>query len=685
MTNINKNNFLFQEISSLKGVGKKLKKYLKNKKIEKIKDLLFDLPYEVVDRSQITGLENLEIGKIATIGVTVNKYNFPRIRNLPNKVICSDKNRKINIVFFNSREGYIKKVLPINHEVYVSGKINYYKSQYQITNPTHIQLKNNKEKITKIFPKYSLTEGLKEKTYRGLILKVLEQVDNSEDWYSENFLKKNKFNNFKKTLSNLHNPTIKTNIHSNDYRRLAYDEVFSNLLSLLSTRKIIKVKKKIKKTYNNKIQNTILKNFSFELNEGQKKILKELESDIESKNRMFRLLQGDVGSGKTILALITAAKVVESNHQVAFMAPTEILSTQHFNLAKKLFNSTNVKIEIITGKTSTKDKKIIMSKLAKGDLDLIFGTHSLFQKKINFFNLGFIIIDEQHKFGVSQRLRLAKKGGDNCDLLLISATPIPRTMMLSFFGDMDISRLKEKPKNRKNIVTLVKPENKISELWPLLRKEISFNRQIFWVCPLIEESSKFNYSSVKKKYDLIKKIFPSQVGLIHGSLDKKEKDDVLDKFLKKKIKILVSTTVIEVGIDFPSANTIVIEDSNKFGLSQLHQLRGRVGRGKTDSICILLYKNNLSKNAKERLKILRSTNDGFIIAEKDLSLRGYGDILGFQQSGIKNFKFADPIQHKDLFLLAEKNIKNVDELSMKNFETLLKLHDRAEIIHELGN
>ena len=685
MTNINKNNFLFQEISSLKGVGKKLKKYLKNKKIEKIKDLLFDLPYEVVDRSQITGLENLEIGKIATIGVTVNKYNFPRIRNLPNKVICSDKNRKINIVFFNSREGYIKKVLPINREVYVSGKINYYKSQYQITNPTHIQLKNNKEKITKIFPKYSLTEGLKEKTYRGLILKVLEQVDNSEDWYSENFLKKNKFNNFKKTLSNLHNPTIKTNIHSNDYRRLAYDEVFSNLLSLLSTRKIIKVKKKIKKTYNNKIQNTILKNFSFELNEGQKKILKELESDIKSKNRMFRLLQGDVGSGKTILALITAAKVVESNHQVAFMAPTEILSTQHFNLAKKLFNSTNVKIEIITGKTSTKDKKIIMSKLAKGDLDLIFGTHSLFQKKINFFNLGFIIIDEQHKFGVSQRLRLAKKGGDNCDLLLISATPIPRTMMLSFFGDMDISRLKEKPKNRKNIVTLVKPEDKISELWPLLRKEISFNRQIFWVCPLIEESSKFNYSSVKKKYDLIKKIFPSQVGLIHGSLDKKEKDDVLDKFLKKKINILVSTTVIEVGIDFPSANTIVIEDSNKFGLSQLHQLRGRVGRGKTDSICILLYKNNLSKNAKERLKILRSTNDGFIIAEKDLSLRGYGDILGFQQSGIKNFKFADPIQHKDLFLLAEKNIKNVDELSMKNFETLLKLHDRAEIIHELGN
>ena len=258
-------------------------------------------------------------------------------------------------------------------------------------------------------------------------------------------------------------------------------------------------------------------------------------------------------------------------------------------------------------------------------------------------------------------------------------------MMLSFFGDMDVSRLREKPKDRKNIMTLVKPEDKIRELWPLLKKEISFNRQIFWICPLIEESSKLNYSSVKKKYDLIKKIFPNQVGLIHGSLEKKEKDDVLNKFLNKKIKILVSTTVIEVGIDFPSANIIVIEDSNKFGLSQLHQLRGRVGRGKNNSICVLLYKKNLSKNAKERLKILRSTNDGFVIAEKDLELRGYGDILGFQQSGIKNFKYADPIQHKDLFLLAEKNIKTIDNISIKKFEVLLKLYDRAEIIRELGN
>jgi ATP-dependent DNA helicase RecG len=367
------------------------------------------------------------------------------------------------------------------------------------------------------------------------------------------------------------------------------------------------------------------------------------------------------------------------------MAPTEILSSQHYQLAKKLFSSTDIKIELLTSSVPYKNKKEITLKLANGEIDLIFGTHSLFQKKIKFLKLGFVVIDEQHKFGVKQRLDLAKKGGNNCDVLVMSATPIPRTMMLSFFGDMDISRLREKPKNRKDIVTLIKPENKISELWPFLKKQISLDYQIFWVCPLIEQSNKFDYSSAKKKYDIIKKIFPGNVGLIHGSLDESEKKITLDKFLKKIIKILVSTTVIEVGIDFPSANTMIIENANKFGLSQLHQLRGRVGRGKNESTCVLLYKKNLSENAKKRLKILKSTNDGFLIADEDLKLRGHGDILGFQQSGIKNFKFADPIHHKDLFLLAEENIKNIDINNIKKFETLVKLYDRAEIINEIAN
>ena len=685
MKNLNKNSFLFKDISSIKGVGKTLEKYLKNKKVDKVKDLLLDLPYEIIDRSEITSLNKLEIGKITTIQVTVKKYNFPRIRNLPNKVICSDENNKINIIFFNSREGYIRKILPLNKQVIISGKINFYKKNYQITNPTYVKETNLKDKITKIFPKYNLTEGLKEKIYRNIILKVLSNFDKDDEWYSEQFLKENNFNKLEQTLKNLHNPITKKDINSNDYRRLVFDEIFSNLLYLSKSRKIVKVKKIIKVFDKKKVTDIVLKNFSYKLTNGQLKILDEIEKDIKSDRRMFRLLQGDVGSGKTILSFIAASDVVSSNHQVAFMAPTEILANQHYQLAKKLFKGTNVTLNILTGKTNYKEKNKILSMLENKDINFIFGTHSLFQNKIKFSNLGLIIIDEQHKFGVNQRLKLAKKGGKNCDLLLMSATPIPRTMMLSFFGDMDISRLKEKPKNRHEILTLVKPERKIDEIWPLLKNEISMDRQIFWICPLIDESKTLNYSSVKKKFDQINKIFPSQVGLIHGNLNKEEKNIILNKFLNKKIKILVSTTVIEVGIDFPDANTIVIEDSNKFGLSQLHQLRGRVGRGKNKSICILLYKNNLSANAKERLKILRSTNDGFEIAEKDMSLRGYGDILGFQQSGIKNFKFADPIHHKDLFFLAEKNIKKIEGENFKKYENLLKLYDRAEIIHEIGN
>ena len=293
---------------------------------------------------------------------------------------------------------------------------------------------------------------------------------------------------------------------------------------------------------------------------------------------------------------------------------------------------------------------------------MIIGTHALFQAKIVFKNLGFIIVDEQHKFGVKQRSDLAKKGGKNCDVLLMSATPIPRTMMMSLYGDMDISKMDHKPSVRKNIITLSKPEKKINELWPYIKKNINQQNQIFWVCPLIEESQYLDYSSAKKKFDIIFKKFPNNVGLIHGSMDRYEREKVLKKFQKKEIYILVSTTVIEVGIDFPDANLIIIENANKFGLAQLHQLRGRVGRGKKQGTCILLFKDGLSQNAKKRIKILKKTDNGFIIAEEDLKLRGFGDLIGYQQSGIKSFKFADPFKHSELFNLGENFISNIEKI-----------------------
>ena len=397
---------------------------------------------------------------------------------------------------------------------------------------------------------------------------------------------------------------------------------------------------------------------------------------------MFRIVQGDVGSGKTIVCLLTIANVIESKYQCALMGPTEILSYQHYKLAKKIFKNLDFNIEFLSGKTEYKKRKKILKDLQDGKIDLLIGTHALFQKKVSFKNLGYVIIDEQHKFGVKQRTDFARKGGNNCDVLLMSATPIPRTMMMSFYGDMDISKITEKPSVRKKIITLSKPEKKIDELWNYIQKQIDNDNQIFWVCPLIEESKHLDYSSANKKFEVINRKFPDKVALIHGAMEKNEKEKVLKNFLEKKKHILVSTTVIEVGIDFPNANLIIIENANKFGLAQLHQLRGRVGRGEKQGTCILLFKESLSKNAIQRIKILKSSDDGFYIAEEDLKLRGFGDLTGYQQSGIKNFRFADPFHHEDLFKLGEQFILGIDkDINENKYSFLLKLFDRADIIN----
>ena len=396
---------------------------------------------------------------------------------------------------------------------------------------------------------------------------------------------------------------------------------------------------------------------------------------------MFRLLQGDVGSGKTIVALLSALNVIESGYQVSFMAPTEILAKQHHKLTQTLFKG-KIKSEILTGKSTYKDRKLILEKLKNNNINILFGTHSLFQEKVIYSKLGLIIIDEQHKFGVKQRKALSDKGGKNCDILVMSATPIPRTMIMTVFGDMDTSIIKEKPANRKPVITYSKSENKFSEILLFVKKQISNENQIFWVCPLIEESKKVDHQSSVSRYNDLRNIFGNRVGLLHGLITNEEKDQILNKFLNKEIDILVSTTVIEVGIDFPNANTIIIENSNKFGLSQLHQLRGRVGRGAKQSYCILMFKNSLSENARKRIKILKSTNDGFKISEEDMKLRGYGDLLGFKQSGMETFRMADPVQNEDLFNLAEKEIKYIESKNknLVKFNQLLKLYDRVDVI-----
>ena len=674
-----KKDFIFQDINKLKGIGPKLTKYLKKKKIEKVKDIILNLPYSETDRTKIYKLNELEIGKIQTIKVKVKKLNFPRIRNLPNKINCEDETGKIDIVYFNSREGYLRKIFPVNEWIIISGKINFFKNKYQITNPDYVTSLENKDYVVKNIPKYSLTKGINEKKYRSICEKITNSVPCIEDWLSEDFVKKNRLLNWNESIKKLHNSNESKNTNSPSYRRLVFDEICANFITLSENRKRIK-KEKEQKLFKEDISKSIINSLPFKLTKDQEDSLKQINLDLKNNKRMFRLLQGDVGSGKTIVSLLSIANVIESNYQCAFMAPTEILSQQHFNLAKKLFKNKNIKIEFLSGKTELIVRKNILKNLNDGKIDLLIGTHALFQKKIYFKKLGYVVIDEQHKFGVKQRSDLAKKGGKNCDLLLMSATPIPRTMMMSLYGDMDVSKIKEKPSSRKKIITLSKPENKISELWKYLEKQIKEKNQIYWVCPLIEDSKFLNYSSAKKKFDIINKKFPQKVGLIHGALQKKDKEIVLKKFLKKNN--FVSTTVIEVGIDFPNANIIIIENANKFGLAQLHQLRGRVGRGDKQASCILLFKEGLSKNAVKRIKILKKSDDGFFIAEEDLKLRGFGDLIGYQQSGLKNFRFADPIIHEDLFKLAEKHIVNIyGELNQSKYNFLLKLFDKAEIIN----
>ncbi len=676
-----KKDYIFNEVSKLKGVGPKLSKYLKQKKIEQIKDIILNLPYSETDRSKLYKLNELKVGKIQTVKALVKKLNFPRINNLPSKIICEDETGKIDIVYFNSREGYLRKLYPINEWVIISGKVNYFNKKYQMTNPDYVTTLDNQKYVAKNIPKYNLTKGINEKKYRLISEQVINNIPVLNDWLELDFIKKNNLLSWNESIKNLHNSKDGKSNLSKSFRRLVFDELCANFFTLSDNRKRIRKNKSVKKFSKSK-SNIIIKKLPFLLTNSQQNVLKEINEDLSSTKRMFRIVQGDVGSGKTIVSLLAIANIIESGYQCALMGPTEILAKQHYQLAKKIYSNLDFKIDFLTGKTETKYRKEILKNLQMGKTNLLIGTHALFQKKINFKKLGLIVIDEQHKFGVKQRSELAKKGGSNCDVLLMSATPIPRTMMMSLYGDMNVSKITEKPAKRKKIITLSKPEKKINELWPFINKQINNQNQIFWVCPLIEESKFLDYSSAKKKFDQINKKFPNKVGLIHGSLDKEEKESVLKKFLNKKLSILVSTTVIEVGIDFPNANLIIIENANKFGLAQLHQLRGRVGRGEKQGSCILLFKDGLSKNAIKRIKILKKSDDGFFIAEEDLKLRGFGDLVGYQQSGIKNFRFADPVIHQDLFKLAEKFVQdNLENINDNKYSFLLKLFDRAEIIN----
>ena len=678
-------NFFFNPVSKVKGIGPKIKKLFNEKKIDTNIDLIFNFPYGLIDRTHCPKLNNLEIGKISTIFVKVRKHNFPRIRRLPNTVQCFDETGEINIVFFNSRENYIKEILPINSEVIISGKVNFYKNKYQITNPDYATSINNEEKVTKIMPTYASLKGISNKTINKIYENIIKEIPDVPEWHRDHIIKNNKWFSFKDSLIQLHNPKKIEDLDKNSltYERISFDEIFSNLLIFAQIKKKIATIYKKPKLFSSDQKLKLIKNLSFTLTKDQETIIKEIDDSLKSDKKMIRLLQGDVGSGKTIISIITGLNVVAAGYQVALMCPTEILATQHLNLIRSLTKGQDINVEILSSGINKKRQIEIKKELVEGKINFLIGTHSLFQETVSFSNLGLIIIDEQHKFGVRQRINLSDKGGVNCDVLLMSATPIPRTLILSTYGDMDISTLKEKPFKKTTIVTNIIPEKKIPDLINLIKKKIESDQQIYWICPLIEESTKVNLTPVLERFKYITKFFPENVAVMHGNLKNDEKNIVMKNFLEKKFSILISTTVVEVGVDNPNANTIIIENSERFGLAQLHQLRGRVGRGIENGECILVYSKSISENGKKRLKILKESNDGFYISEQDLKLRGFGDIIGYKQSGQKDFIVADPMFHSHLFELAkqETDFYTQANLPIEKFNVLLKFFKKDKILN----
>ena len=678
---------LFSPVNKIKGVGPIISKKLLDKGITNKIDLFLNLPTGAIDRRFCPKLDQLEVGKVSTIFVTPIKYNIPRFRNLPNKVTCKDEYGQIDIIFFNSRENYIKQILPLNNEVIISGKVNVYKNKFQITNPEYIQSVEKENDIKKIMAKYSSVTGISAKTIQKIYNEEIKKLSEIDEWHDKDFIKKLNWPTWYESIFRLHNPENLSDIdkESKFYKRLAYDEIFSNFLIFSEIKKRIKKLQKKPKTINNIILTNIKKKLSFQLTQGQEKVLDEIFNDLSSVKKMLRVLQGDVGSGKTVVAMLAAATVVKSGYQVAFLCPTDLLAKQHYKLFKTILADENINISLLSGKTKLSEQQKVRSQIESSNIDIAIGTHSLFQEKTIFNNLGLIVIDEQHKFGVRQRINLSLKGNINTDVLLMTATPIPRTLILTTYGEMDISTIKEKPFRNTNISTLSKSLDKIDEIMKFVENKLYEGDQIYWVCPLIEDSEKLTkLSSAVTRFNFLKKKLKYNIGLIHGSLSNEEKDLEMKKFVDGKTKLIVSTTVIEVGIDNPNANTIIIENSERFGLSQLHQLRGRVGRGTKDGSCLLLYASNIGENGRKRIQILKSSMDGFYISEEDLKLRGFGDIIGYKQSGEKDFLIADPAYHNDLFELAKHQIETeqTKEIEIeKRYNKLLKIFKKDKILN----
>lgn len=668
-------NFYFSDISSIKSVGPKSAGLFKNlfrKDDVHVKDVLFHIPVATAKKNFASSLSFDLVGQNVVIEVEViDHQSNPRFRSAraPKKIICRNGDVELLVIYFNIPEASLKANFPVGAHRIISGKLEIFDGIYQIVHPQTVLPVERKSEVKEIEPIYPLTAGISNKYLQKIIENIFSKLPILKEWQNKEFLTQNNFATFNNSLLKLHNPKSEEDIslHSPARLRLAYDELLADQLAIAFSRERIKRSSGVLINSNNTYENRLLEVLPFDLTNGQVEVLAEIKKDFSASQKMFRLLQGDVGSGKTIVALLAMLNVVESDMQAVLMAPTEILAQQHFNGIKKLIAEAglNIKIELLTGSVKPKDKVLIQSQAEAGEVDIVIGTHALFQDKVNFKNLAFVVIDEQHRFGVKQRMQLAGKG-EGVHTLLMSATPIPRTLSLTLFGDMDVSVISEKPQNRKPIQTITIPISRIDEVIESIKRKLEQDEQVYWICPLVEQLDENNEPDEKVKiaaavdrFKNLQKVFGDDVALVHGQMKPLEKDKAMMSFKNNEKKILVATTVVEVGVDVPNATVIVIENSEKFGLAQLHQLRGRVGRGEKKSSCVLLYSNHISDTSKQRLKIIRETEDGFKIAEEDLTLRGSGELMGTKQSGLPEYNFAVLPEHKDLLFAARDDVKYI--------------------------
>jgi ATP-dependent DNA helicase RecG len=663
-------NPLFRPVTSLAGIGPKLGETLGRLLAAseggeaRVVDLLFHLPVGVIDRSRQPGIALAAEGSIVTLKVRVDRHAPPPRgnRRIPYRVFAHDDTGEIGLVFFHAKGDYLEKTLPVGETRYVSGAVEWFNGRPTMVHPDYIVGEEDFATLPLIEPVYPMTAGLSRKTLAKAIADALAHLPELPEWLDGALVAERAWPAFAAALVRAHRPENPAEFEADmpHIARLAYEELLASQLALSLMREHQRRSTGKARQGDGRIRRKLLAALPFTLTQSQQAALADIEADLARPERMLCLLQGDVGSGKTVVALLAAANVIETAGQAAIMAPTELLVRQHARTIQPLADAAGIRMAMLTGRERGRERETIVASLADGSVDLLLGTHALFQAGVDFRDLALVVVDEQHRFGVHQRLALTAKGGAT-DVLVMTATPIPRTLVLTYYGDMDVSRLTEKPAGRRPIDTRAVPLDRLDEVVGRIRAAIAEGAKAYWVCALVEESELLDVAAAEDRYKALVEELGPVVGLVHGRMKPAERDAVMARFLSGDVRVLVATTVVEVGVDVSDATIMVIEHAERFGLAQLHQLRGRVGRSDRPSVCLLLYKPPLGAVARDRLAILRETDDGFRIAEEDLKLRGGGEILGTRQSGLPGFRIADLARHADLMEVARDDARLVVE------------------------